>query len=289
MLDRVVAVLAPRDISGIIVAIDELDKLADPAQAREFIDEIKGVFGVPHCLFLVSVSEDALTSFHRRGIPVRDAFDSAFTTVVRIEPFTLDEARVWLAKRAIGIPEPFVHLCYCLSGGLPRELRRIATTMYDHHIDTEKDDDLETVASSLVAADLAARLPAFTSTAAQLDDEQDPGTFLTNLAGPTCSDAWWLLKKCETILPRASDGAVTALTRLEWEAASYLYFCATVVEFFTNELQAQSVHTAVKDGSIVALAAARQQMALDPRVTWQLTTQFRQQRQFATIDECPNP
>ncbi|WP_147397449.1 hypothetical protein [Amycolatopsis panacis] len=32
-----------REISGIVIAIDELDKFAEPAQAHEFVNEIKTV------------------------------------------------------------------------------------------------------------------------------------------------------------------------------------------------------------------------------------------------------
>lgn len=82
-LDLVVEVLVVdgEKLSGIVVAIDELDKIADSDDAQRFLNEIKGIFGVRRCLFLVSASEDALTAFERRGMPARDAFDSTFTTM----------------------------------------------------------------------------------------------------------------------------------------------------------------------------------------------------------------
>ncbi|TVT39789.1 hypothetical protein FNH05_23780, partial [Amycolatopsis rhizosphaerae] len=69
----------------LIVAIDELDKIASPEHAQELINDIKGIFDVRGCLFLVSVSDDAIIAFERRGIPARDAFDSAFTEMIRLE------------------------------------------------------------------------------------------------------------------------------------------------------------------------------------------------------------
>ncbi|WP_410628342.1 hypothetical protein [Amycolatopsis sp. cmx-8-4] len=281
LLERVVSVLVPDDISGIIVAIDELDKFADAAQAREFIDEIKGVFGVDGCVFLVSVSEDALTSFHRRGIPVRDAFDSAFTTVVRVEPFSLDDARAWLAKRTIGIPEPFIHLCYSFSGGLPRELRRVAVAMYDRLTDPEMESDLDSIVPSLVAADLSAKLKAFASAAVQLEGEADPSSFLATVTSTVHAEASWMISQCSALLPEDVRGNPTALSRLRWEAASYLYFSATIVEFFTNGLTATTIQLAASDGSVVCLASARQQMSIDPKVSWQLITDFRRRRGLA--------
>lgn len=38
------------------VGIDELDKIESAEQAQAFLNEIKGLFGVPGCQFLVSVS-----------------------------------------------------------------------------------------------------------------------------------------------------------------------------------------------------------------------------------------
>ena len=86
------------EISGITIAIDELDKFADPVQAHEFVNEVKTVFGVNSCVFLVSVSDDALASFERRGIPVRDALDSAFAAMIAVAPFSCASAMTgWTA------------------------------------------------------------------------------------------------------------------------------------------------------------------------------------------------
>ncbi|HEV7950643.1 MAG TPA: hypothetical protein VGP24_12825 [Glaciihabitans sp.] len=160
------------EINGIAVAIDELDKFADPAQAHEFVNEIKTVFGVDNCVFLVSVSDDALASFERRGIPVRDALDSAFTAMIAVEPFTLAEAHQWLDRHVIGLPSPFTCLCYCLSAGVPRELARSMATLVDLYEDHDEEQfdraekglpfsgqayrQLTEVTRTIVAADVAA-------------------------------------------------------------------------------------------------------------------------------------
>src|SRR5262249_29054834 len=54
-LDLVVEVLVTgtHELSGIVLAIDELDKISDPEDAHRFLNEIKGIFGIPHCLYLV--------------------------------------------------------------------------------------------------------------------------------------------------------------------------------------------------------------------------------------------
>jgi len=115
--------------AAFVVGIDEVDKIEDVVAARRFIDDIKAVFHVPNCFFLVSVSDDAVASFETRGLPFRDAFDSAFDEVVRIEYGKLDASRDVLAGRVVGLPIVFVALCHALAGGLPRDLLRVTRFM----------------------------------------------------------------------------------------------------------------------------------------------------------------
>jgi len=56
-------------------------------------------------------------------------FDSAFDELVRIDRFTYGVSRE-LIKRQTVMPVPFVALCPCVSGGLPRDLIRAARTLY---------------------------------------------------------------------------------------------------------------------------------------------------------------
>lgn len=280
-LNCVVEALYPTRIGGIMVAIDELDKISNPADAEQFINEIKGIFGIPHCVFVVSVSEDALASFEGRGIPVRDSFDSAFATMIYIEPFTLDESRTWLARRAIGIPEPFVCLCHCLAGGIPRDLRRTAVALHDLLIegDGEHQPTLDDVVLRLIGDDINTRLRAFSTTASQIDSD-DTSEFLTVVnTAPPMQSAADMLTLCTTLLSRTrSDG--NQLDLLRWQAACYLYFCATIREIFTADLPAADLEAACgTEGhlgdTIRILATARQHMALDPRLSWHLLTEFR--------------
>jgi hypothetical protein len=50
-----------------VIGIDEVDKIEDPAEARAFFNQIKGLFGDASCLFLISISDDAMAAFERRG------------------------------------------------------------------------------------------------------------------------------------------------------------------------------------------------------------------------------
>lgn len=101
----------------VVIILDELDKIVAPDAAQDFVNEVKALLtlDVPGFLLLVSVSEDALASFERRGLPVRDAFDSAFDVIFRVEYLKLGDARQVLTGRVLGLPEPFICLCHCLA------------------------------------------------------------------------------------------------------------------------------------------------------------------------------
>ncbi|HEU0134666.1 MAG TPA: P-loop NTPase fold protein, partial [Allosphingosinicella sp.] len=108
------------DYHRILIAIDELDKLSTTVDAETFLNEVKVIFSIKKCFYFVSVSENAVSSFERRGLALRDAFDSAFDEIRYMAPLTLDESRKLLGRRIFNFPDQFVCLCHILSGGLPR-------------------------------------------------------------------------------------------------------------------------------------------------------------------------
>ncbi|MEU7526289.1 NACHT domain-containing protein [Saccharothrix sp. NPDC042600] len=140
---------APR----IVVCIDEVDKIATAEAAEQFINDVKTVFGVPGCFFLVAVSEDALAAFSRRALTVRTAFDSAFDNVIQVSRLSLAQTRRLLVQRVLRLPEPYVWLCHALSGGLPRDLNRTVRQLYDIRLATGV-AELGALAADLVRQDL---------------------------------------------------------------------------------------------------------------------------------------
>lgn len=113
----------------VLIGIDELDKLKNAQQAEAFLNGVKSVFCIPHCFFMISVSEHALASFERRGLGFRDAFDSALDDIVRVDFLTLDQSRALLNRRILRLPDSFLQICHMLSGGLPRDLIRHARAL----------------------------------------------------------------------------------------------------------------------------------------------------------------
>jgi hypothetical protein len=107
----------------VLIAVDELDKLEpDDDTATRFLNDLKAAFAIANTYFLVSVSEDTMSRFERRGLPFHDVFDSTFDEILRVEPLSLAEARQLLAARVVGLPYIYAALCYVLSGGITRDL-----------------------------------------------------------------------------------------------------------------------------------------------------------------------
>jgi hypothetical protein len=113
----------------VIVCIDEMDKIRDSSRAEQFLNDIKAIFDVPGCLYLVSISEDAMTVFASQTPAIRTAFDSAFDEIISVAPMTFAEAQDLLDLRVTGVPRPFLALCHVLAGGVPRELIRAARAL----------------------------------------------------------------------------------------------------------------------------------------------------------------
>ncbi|GIG98177.1 ATP-binding protein [Plantactinospora mayteni] len=125
---------------NLVVIIDELDRVTDVESAERFINDIKGIFGILHCTYLVTVSEDALAQFERRMVGIRPVLDSTFDEVVRLPVLNISQAKELLGRRLVGFPQAFVTLCHALSGGIPRDLIRTARALIDARRRLDQDD-----------------------------------------------------------------------------------------------------------------------------------------------------
>lgn len=140
MLREFMELVARNSKGRLIVGIDELDKLPSDEKARQFLNELKAIFGVRGCYYLISISEEAMASFDRRGLPFRDVFDSSFDDVVSVFYLSLPDAQRLLNRRVV-LPIPFTCLCYCLSGGLARDLIRAARNVVEAQPKRPNDPD----------------------------------------------------------------------------------------------------------------------------------------------------
>jgi hypothetical protein len=293
----------------VLIVIDELDKLESGEKADRFLNELKAVFGVPGTYFLVSVSEDAMSRFERRGLSFRDVFDSTFDEIVRVRPLSLGESQTLLGKRVVGLPLIYSALCHVMSGGLPRDLIRTARRLVEIHERDDEPDELEMLTRTLLADELQSKTEAMRY-AARADAPVEPllTWFLDWLKeyGETPTDAAPLIARCQVIqelatvkLPLASAvdpdarAARSTLLRMGLELGAYAYFAATVLEVFRNDLSEDEIALAA-DGArdapyLDALARAHAGFVVNAKTAWLGVTQFRTGRALHPILELSQP
>lgn len=253
----------------VVIAIDEIDKL-EPEAAGRFLNDIKAIFGVPGCYYLVSLSEDAMASFERRGLPIRDVFESSFDDVLHVDHLTFEECRALLSERVAGLPLALLGTCYVVSGGIARELIRVARRVFA--IVKQHDTWLiDEIAERLVLAEL---------------DERSRG-IVPSVNGAKVEVASAALRVIEhaktplsflpgTAIPHLAAGD-DSLRRTIGTLAAYNYILSTLVEF----LRGADENTIKKSGAetspqyLGGLAVARQLIAVDSTLAWAAVSAFR--------------
>lgn len=264
----------------VVIGIDELDKLRTADSVEDFLNDIKGIFGVPGCYYLVSVSEDAAAGFERRGAPFRDVFDSSFDDVISLRPLDLVSARKILHGLLLGWTEPFIDLCFVLSGGLPRDLWRVT-----HELVAQRDasDEIEIgqAALALCRREGEARLRAVRHELTRDSLDPQKAELLQLIADIRLTDATAsdMLRWHEELRNWAASSPAAAVAvsapramppaRLALETAAYLLFAASVLQFFSPALIADWLASAGADAesaraALATLASSRQALALDP-------------------------
>lgn len=258
----------------VVVGIDELDKIESDEKAQKFLNDIKVVFGGLNVYFLVSVSENAMSQFERRGLPFRDAFDSAFDDIVVVDHLTFEDTQRLINERVLRMPMQFQALCHVLSAGLPRELVRTARDLVlaVNGNASPLAMKLEDVTRLMVHGELKSKVLAFTAAAENLaaSPGRDRFMLLTEqvvTARPPTPQL--LFDTHEALLnlvavPRrtghrstAPTPADQALKALGEEFATYLYFLAAVGNVFVNTLGAIEMAKLEAAGLVDSFARAR--------------------------------
>ncbi|MDX8140635.1 hypothetical protein SK854_00815 [Lentzea sp. BCCO 10_0061] len=268
-----------RDHYELIVAIDELDKMAKAEKVEDFLNDIKGIFNVKGCFFLVSVSEDAAAGFERRGVPFRDVFDSTFDDVISVPYLDFTTAREVLYGLIIGWTQPFVALCYVLSGGLARDLVRSTWELVGHR---DNDDHVELAGAALgmCRREAAARIRAVRHELMK-DAEAPLGAVLLNHIAGYSTDratvetfqAWQ--KELREWAEKITDSDAKGVRRLALELAAFMLFVNTVLDYFDPAEIAQRLKDENSPQSLADLANARQTIAMSPRMSLDALTRFR--------------
>ena len=270
----------------VFIGIDELDKIDQAEHAQKFINELKAVFDVPRVLYMVAVSEDALTSFEMRGLTVRDSFDTAFDEIIGVSALAYRESKKLLAKRVVAMPEAYVALSHCLSGGLPRDLIRAAREIVYRGQQGEVQRDLRSICHTVLSRSLRARLNAVGSRVANQPIASSVSETLYSIDSAISNglDTGQLVahaKSLKLAARQTRDTDETPLLRARTVVgsfASYLYFAATVADFFGDEFDEQRMRSAAerREGGVDALAASVRILSTDYRRAWMAIDGFRQ-------------
>jgi GTPase SAR1 family protein len=261
----------------VVVGVDELDKMASPAEAEKFINDLKVIFGISGCFFVVAVSEEALAAFDRRALGIRTTFDSAFDRIVSVAPLTVEQAGELLKLRGVVLPDPFLWLAHTLAGGRPRELLRTVMTLT-----TES-----TLLGARALGDLAERLIRLDVAgilSAQLRHAEGSGAGRTEvvewiveaieaeareLGGPLSSALESLIQRAPSVPGETPAADVVAVTR------TYLYHAATLLRVFREEPQQHIPTLDSIPETVDLLADARSRIAVQPLVAWRAIDGFR--------------
>jgi hypothetical protein len=260
----------------VVIGIDEVDKIRDSDRAEAFLNDIKAIFGAPGCLYLVSLSEDAMAEFAHRTPSIRGAFDSAFDEVVPVGPMTYRHSEQLLFKRVTGVPRTFIALCHVLAGGLPRDLVRAARALIDAS-PTDSERSLPDVAGDVIGRELESLRRA---SVRQLAENAGPGSLLAALHHPQWpGGAPYQFMDAALQVAGAARGTESDSTRQLCQVIVVsLSFYATTLDVFTAGVDRLISCLKDRDYAIIDdLAAARYAMRVDGGLAHQLLEQYRMQ------------
>jgi uncharacterized protein YjbI with pentapeptide repeats len=148
---------------GIVIHLDEIDKIEEAKAAREFLNRIKGVFANRRVFYAITVSDDILESYGLRTLHGTDPVDSSFDHIMLVEPMAIREtltmldARLFFARECRGLDRDEIlgrgepverRLCLGIvmaiaSGGVPREILRLTRVVLAGNEDGTMDSLLE--------------------------------------------------------------------------------------------------------------------------------------------------
>lgn len=275
----------------VVIAIDEMDKLESDEKAERFLNEIKVLFGLPYCFYLISVSESAMSSFERRGLPFRDVFDSSFDGIISVDYLNFQSADLLLKKRVIGLPVPFVALCYCLSGGLARDLIRRCRDLLERVQTTPTENTLAKLCHHLIASDIqmilhasviaakkklpAAELDQFFEIVKQLEEEIAGASIslksIAYLLHNTKNDVTQDIKKYK-VNSKVDD----KISISKNELGTYLYYAVTILEYFTSKVDSDAWKAIKGFNDFNRLARIRQYFGISLHGACKMISEFRE-------------
>jgi hypothetical protein len=299
------------------IGIDELDKLVSGDDAERFLTGIKVLFSIRDCSFILTISENASAQFARRGMPVRDVFDSSLDAVVMVQPLTFREAKRLIRARMSSGPsermsDSQVLLCHCLAGGLPRDLLRFCRQLGEVNSKLGCSGTLDKVLVDLLNSEVRVRLDGVLAALQSREERSSASAFIGDLEmiddayrndrtlealGKFLSDDRGFYAFCR---PINDDGRLNNSNNgkdADWihetrrQLYSYLYFIQTVREAFGPDWRLVEGNESNVDKILPVfdlLASARRQIEADAAAGWRRTTQVRVKLGLALLDVSPS-
>lgn len=281
----------------VLVGIDEIDRIGSTEHAERFISEIKAIFGIENCFFLVSVAEDVGSTFARRVVSERSVFENAFDDVVIVDPLTLEESKNLLLRRVPGFTDAFVHLAHALSGGVPRELIRITRRLVEINEELRVTSDyprLEDLTRALVKEGLTEVVTATRNMISQLAPEAPWGVTFDQLrsllaamrieSSVTISESrelmrWLARLDADRAAPESEADPLKVARRALIELSAFTYFSLTIIDAFAETTfsvkKAKTRSSPTDAGSYEQLAGARRELTISPESSRETVRRFR--------------
>lgn len=281
----------------IIIGIDELDKIQSSEKAHRFLNEIKAIFGLENCFYLISVSESAISSFERRGLPFRDVFDSSFDDMIYVNYLSLEAAKNLIRRRVIGMPIPYVCFCYCMSAGLARDLIRTCRNLLELVQLIPEKNNLSMLCGSLIRTDLKHKLRAVSIEAKDIILEPEVTQLFEDIhkIEKTVESPKSLLGCCFDLLcikqveaQHQESNEVLAnrrkLSSLRDELGTYIYYTVTMLEFFGEDTRETSFKHDEDSGVFKQLATARQFLSTNSSIGRSMITDVRRSHDLDILE-----
>jgi hypothetical protein len=290
---------------AIVIGIDEIDRIGSLDHAERFIGEIKAIFGVEKCFFLVAVAEDVGSIFAQRALAGRSILENAFDDIIVVEPLSLQETSDLLLKRVPGFTDSFVYLVHALSGGLPRELIRVTRRLVEVNGElnnTLRTPRLEELAFALVREELVEAIRATRNQMARLNLHANwaPAFEILRVASVTLrqtsfaprSNMYCLIEDLSTMEapkePSKAEGIGRVPAQQDEDAARqivrdftvFAYFGLTVIDAFSDKYfdweTVQQRSSGIPEGSYEALAVARAELTVSQENSRAIIQRFRE-------------
>lgn len=283
-----------------ILGIDELDKL-EVHNAHLFLNDTKALFGLENCFYLITVSEDAMSSFELRGIPFRDVFDSTFDAIYHVDCLSYGEARHLVDKRVIGLPALLFAFIYCIAGGLPREIIRACRNAIRA---ADGDNPASTDGASVIgiirheiSRDIQSKVRSIYVQGKSLFMDRYADCFLRTamhveqgvkkemtpeLLLEVCGDLGTIVEAASRA--EQEEAEPSGVARLATEFQSYLYYMTTLLEVFNDAFcRGMLEETDETKALFTSLAEARRFFSVKPSFGLFLVSEIRQAMQLSVI------